>query len=175
MTSATLLCEDLQTAYRIFEGEGLFVGDYRKAQSLATSPSERITLWCIPPPITQLLCRLIIFGKPIEVRLAQRLISAEAASVHRTLLGAYNGKPLHSTKLGELANTALQLHGCPNVHEMRHAREHFSTEHAISIADLGKIDTRKVAVHLHGIAATSSNHDVKTAKDVYAGVFEKNR
>jgi hypothetical protein len=175
VTSATLLCEDLQTAYRIFEGEGLFVGDYRKAQNLARSPSEIITLWCIPPPITQLLCRLIIFGKPIEVRLAQRLFSGEAASIHRTLLGAYNGKPLHSTKLGELTNTALQLHGCPNVHDMRHAREHFSTELAISIADLGKIDSRKVALHLHSIAATSSNHDVKTSKDVYAGVFEKNR
>lgn len=165
----------VNSEYRIFEGEGLFVGDYRKAQSLQTSPSESLTLWCIPPEITQLLCRLVIFGKPIEVRLAQKLLSGEAASVHRTLLGAYNGKPLHSTKLGELTNTALQIHGCPNVHDMRHAREHFSTELAISIADLGKIDSRKVAVHLHGIAATSSNHDVKTSKDIYAGVFEKHR
>lgn len=159
----------------MFEGEGIFVGDYRKSQSLAANPAENLTLWCMPPPITQLLCRLIIFGKPLEVRLAQRLHSDEAASAHRTVLGAYDGKPLRSTKLGEMTNAALQAHGCPNVHDMRHVREHFSTELALSITDLGKIDSHKVSVHLHGIAATSSNHDVKTAIDTYAGVFEKNR
>jgi hypothetical protein len=121
------------------------------------------------------MCRLIIFGKPIEVRLAQKLLSDKAASVHRTLFGAYNGQPLKSTKLGEMSNAALQAHGCPNVHDMRHVREHFSTEFAISTTDLGMIEAHKVAVHLHGIAATSSNHDVKTSKDTYAGVFEKNR
>ncbi len=159
----------------MFEGEGLFVGDYRKCQGLAANPSENITLWVIPPPITRLMCRLIIFGKPIEVRLVQKFQSDAAASVHRTLLGAYDGRPLRSTKLGELTNAVLCSHGCPSSHDMRHVREHFSTELGLQIADMSKVEAQKVAAHIHGIAATSSNHDAKTAMNTYAGVFERNR
>jgi hypothetical protein len=160
---------------RVFEGEGIFVGDYRKSQSLATNPSENITLWVIPAPITRLMCRLIIFGKPIEVRLIQKFQSDAAASVHRTLLGAFDCRPLRSTKLGELTNDVLSAHGCPNIQYMRHVREHFSTELALELADMSRVEAQKVSAHIHGIAATSSNHDVKTAMNTYAGVFERNR
>ena len=151
------------------------MGDYRKSQSLAANPTENITLWVIPPPITRLMCRLIIFGKPIEVRLVQKMQSDAAASVHRTLLGAWDGRPLRSTKLGETTNAILNSHGCPNIHDMRHVREHFSTELALQLADMSKIEAQKVSAYIHGIATTSSNHDVKTALNTYAGVFERNR
>lgn len=160
----------------MFEGEGIFVGDYRKAQSLAANPSENITLWVIPPAITRLMCRLIIFGKPIEVRLVQKLQRSDAeASVHRTLLGAFDGHQLRSTKLGEITNAILSVHGCPNSQYMRHVREHFSTELALQLADMSQIEAQKVSAHMHSIAATSSNHDLKTAMNTYAGVFERNR
>jgi hypothetical protein len=159
----------------VFEGEGVFVGDYRKSQSLAANPAENITLWLVPPAITRLMCRLIIFGKPIEVRLVQKLQSDGAASVHRTLLGAFEGKPLRSTKLGEMTNAILSVHGCPSIHDMRHVREHFSTELALKMADMCQIEAQKVSAHMHSIAATSSNHDARTAMNTYAGVFERNR
>ena len=161
--------------FRMFENEGVFVGDYRKQQGTAANPAEDLTLWVIPAPLARIMCRLIIFGKPIEVRLAQKLLSdANGAVVHRTLFGAFEGKPLKSTKLGELTNAVLSAHGCPNVHDMRHAREHFSTELALEIADGSKIQANQVASHLFSIAATSSNHSVGTSKSDYAGVFEKN-
>jgi len=159
----------------VFEGEGVFVGDYRKAQSLAANPSENITLWVIPPAITRLMCRLIIFGKPIEVRLVQKLQSDAEAIVHRTLLGAFDGHQLRSTKLGEITNAILSVHGCPSIHDMRHVREHFSTELALKLADMSQIEAQKVSAHMHSIAATSSNHNAKTAMNTYAGVFERNR
>jgi hypothetical protein len=110
--------------FRIFENEGVFVGDYRKQQAAVANPAEDLTLWVIPAPLARIMCRLIIFGKPIEVRLAQKLLSdANAAVVHRTLFGAFEGKPLKSTKLGELTNSILSSHGCPHSHDMRHARE----------------------------------------------------
>ena len=161
--------------FRIFENEGVFVGDYRKQQAAVANPAEDLTLWVIPAPLARIMCRLIIFGKPIEVRLAQKLLSdANAAVVHRTLFGAFEGKPLKSTKLGELTNSILSSHGCPHSHDMRHAREHFSTELALEIADGSKIQANQVASHLFSIAATSSNHSVATSKSDYAGVFEKN-
>jgi hypothetical protein len=122
------------------------------------------------------LCRLIIYGKPIEVRLAQQLISAEAAAVHRTLLGAFNGKALKSTMLGDLTNSVLASHGCPGIHDMRHVREHFSTELALSDDDLvDQMSKNGRANHAVEIAATASNHSAFTAHQVYAGVFEKHR
>ena len=161
--------------FRVFEGEGVFVGDYRKAQGATANPTEDLTLWVIPAPLARIMCRLIIFGKPIEVRLAQKLLPDEnAAIVHRTLFGAFEGRPLKSTKLGDLTNAALAAHGCPSVHDMRHVREHFSTELALAIADGSKIQANRVASHLFSIAATSSNHSVGTSKSDYAGVFEKN-
>ena len=161
--------------FRIFENEGVFVGDYRKQQGAVANPSEDLTLWVIPAPLARIMCRLIIFGKPIEVRLAQKLLSdANATDVHRTLFGAFEGKPLKSTKLGELTNSVLSSHGCPHIHYMRHAREHFSTELALQIADSSKIHANQIASHLFGIAATASNHSVATSKSDYAGVFEKN-
>lgn len=105
----------------------------------------------------------------------QKLQSDAAASVHRTLLGAFDGRPLRSTKLGEMTNAVLSAHGCPNSQYMRHVREHFSTELALELADMSKVEAQKVSAHIHGIAATSSNHDVKTAMNTYAGVFERNR
>ena len=161
--------------FRIFENEGVFVGDYRKQQAAVANPAEDLTLWVIPAPLARIMCRLIIFGKPIEVRLAQKLLSdANAAVVHRTLFGAFEGKPLKSTKLGELTNSILSSHGCPHSHDMRHAREHFSTELALEIADGSKIQANQFASHLFNIAATSSNHSLATSKSEYAGVFEKN-
>ena len=161
--------------FRIFENEGVFVGDYRKQQAAVANPAEDLTLWVIPAPLARIMCRLIIFGKPIEVRLAQKLLSdANAAVVHRTLFGAFEGKPLKSTKLGELTNSILSSHGCPHSHDMRHAREHFSTELALQIADSSKIHANQIASHLFGIAATASNHSAATSKSDYAGVFEKN-
>lgn len=167
--------ENPTRCFRIFENEGVFVGDYRKQQGAAANPAEDLTLWVIPSPLARIMCRLIIFGKPIEVRLAQKLLSdTNAAVVHRTLFGAYEGKPLKSTKLGDATNAVLSAHGCPHVHDMRHAREHFSTELALEIADGSKIQANQVASHLFSIAATSSNHSVGTSKSDYAGVFEKN-
>ena len=161
--------------FRIFENEGVFVGDYRKQQGAAANPAEDLTLWVIPAPLARIMCRLVIFGKPIEVRLAQKLLSdANATVVHRTLFGAFEGKPLKSTKLGELTNSVLSSHGCPHIHYMRHAREHFSTELALQIADSSKAQDRQLASHLFSIAATSSNHSVATSRSEYAGVFEKN-
>ena len=162
--------------FRVFEKEGLLVGDYRKGESMAFDPSKDLTLWVLPSPAAQLLCRLIIYGKPIEVRLAQQLISAEAAGVHRTLLGAIDGKPLKSTKLGNLTNSVLASHGCPGIREMRHVREHFSTELVHSDDDLVKqILKNGQAQHAHEIAAMASNHSAFTAHQVYAGVAEKHR
>jgi hypothetical protein len=162
-------------SFRVFENEGIFVGDYRKAQAAVANPAEDLTMWVLPAPLARILCRMIIFGKPIEVRLAQKLFPDEGASiVHRTLLGAYEGKPLKSTKLGDLTNAALTAHGCPNVHDMRHVREHFSTELALETTDMTLIEAKKVSNHLFGIAATSSNHSVRASKDSYAGVFERN-
>lgn len=162
-------------SFRVFENEGIFVGDYRKAQAAVANPAEDLTMWVLPAPLSRILCRMIIFGKPIEVRLAQKLFSDEnAAIVHRTLLGAYEGRPLKSTKLGDLTNAILSAHGCPNVHDMRHVREHFSTELALESMDMSVIEAKKISNHLFSIAATSSNHSVRTSKESYAGVFERN-
>ena len=161
-------------SFRLFENEGVFVGDYRKAQGAMVNPGEDVTLWVIPSKLAKILCRLIIYGKPIEIRLAQKLIGEDAAIVHKTLFGAYEGKPLKSTKLGDLTNAALSAHGCPNVNPMRHVREHFSTELALEMASVADLETRQVSTHMFNIAATSSNHSSQTAKATYAGVFEKN-
>ena len=152
------------------------VGDYRKGESLASDPTKDLTLWVLPDPVARLLCRLIIFGKPIEVRLVHRLISAEAAVVHKTMLAAVNGKPLKSTKLGSLTNSLLVTHGCPTVMDMRHVREHFSTELVLEDSSLQqKEDDINRTTQLHAIAAIASNHTPETAKAVYAGVFERHR
>jgi hypothetical protein len=58
---------------------------------------------------------------------------------------------------------------------MRHVREHWSTELALQMSDMSLIEAQKVSAHMHSIAATSSNHDVRTAMNTYAGVFERNR
>ena len=161
---------------RIFENEGVLVGDYRKGESLASDPTEDITLWVLPLPVAILLCRIIIFGKPIEARLAERLASPEAAVVHKYMLGAVDGKPLKSTKLGLLTNSLLATHGCPTVMHMRHVREHFSTELLLEDDTLQKQEAKAGREEkLHGIAAIASNHAPETAKRLYAGVFEKHR
>lgn len=162
--------------FRMFEQEGLFVGDYRKNQGQLLNPSQDLNFWMLPLPAARLLCRLIIFGKPLEVRLAQQFISDDAAIVHRTLLGACDGKPLKSTKLGALTNATLLVHDCPGVHDMRHVREHFSTEIMIQHAENFNPNQQANVIqsHLFEIAAVASNHSAKTSKEVYAGVFEKN-
>jgi hypothetical protein len=58
---------------------------------------------------------MIIYGKPLEVRLANMLIDSEAAGVHRIMLGAANRTTIKSTKLGDLVNAALAGKGCPHV------------------------------------------------------------
>ena len=162
--------------FRMFEHEGLLVGDYRKNQGQLLNPSQDLNFWVLPLPAARLLCRLIIFGKPLEVRLAQQFITDDAAVVHRTLLGACNGSPLKSTKLGSLTNAALFAHDCPGVHDMRHVREHFSTELMIQHVENVNPNQRANVIqsHLFEIAAVASNHSAKTSKEVYAGVFEKN-
>ncbi len=160
----------------MFEGEGVLVGDYRKGQSAAVDPSENVTLWVLPSPVARILCRMIIFGKPLETRLAEQFYGTQAAVVHRTLLGACDGKPLKSTKLGALTNAALAGQCCPSIQEMRHVREHFSTELMLEDPErLQKRAAKELQVHGHAIAAISSNHDPTTARAVYAGVFEKHR
>jgi len=162
--------------FRIFENEGVLVGDYRKQEGTLFDPTEDLTLWVLPLPIARLLCRIVVFGKPIEVRLAQQLLSEDAAVVHRTLLGARDGKPLRSTHLGNCTNAALAAQGCPGVHDMRHVREHFSTELMLQDEDVAIQEEKRMhAVHAHGIAAIASNHCARTARQVYAGVLEKKR
>ena len=68
---------------RVFEKQGVLVGDYRKQEGLMEDPSKDLSLWALPDPIAQLLCRIVIFGKPIETRLAQQLLGREASFVHR--------------------------------------------------------------------------------------------
>ena len=107
------LARTLIADYRVFENEGILVGDYRKSEGLLADPDKNITLWVLPEPISCLLCRIIIYGKPIEVRLAEKLVSSEAAYIHRTMLGSHNGKALKSTALGDLTNSLLASQGCP--------------------------------------------------------------
>ena len=109
------LARTLIADYRVFENEGILVGDYRKSEGLLADPDKNITLWVLPEPISCLLCRIIIYGKPIEVRLAEKLVSSEAAYIHRTMLGACNGKALKSTTLGDLTNSLLANQGCPGL------------------------------------------------------------
>ena len=143
---------------------------------MAADPNQDLTCWVLPATVAQLLCRLIIFGKPIEVRLTEQLISTEAAGVHRIMLGACNGKQLKSTKLGIMTNSILNSHGCPGVHDMRHAREHFYTELVLADDQLGLMEAKyNQDQHVREVAATASNHSFTTAKSVYAGVFERNR
>jgi len=176
---------------RIFEKEGIFVGDYRKNQGQMLNPQEDLGLWTLPAPAARLLCRLVIYGKPLEVRLASEMYSKESSIVHRTLIGAYEGKPFKSTKLGMLTNAVLSTHGCPGVHDMRHAREHFSMELMLDVCSVSdRKQTRALEVtltvmkllavwshigqeHMQEVAALSSNHSFKTAKQTYAGVFER--
>ena len=101
--------------FRIFEGEGVLVGDYRKGEGLMSDPQEDLTLWVLPKIVACLLCRMIIYGKPLEVRLANMLLDSEAAGVHRIMLGAENRTTIKSTKLGDLVNAALAGKGCPHV------------------------------------------------------------
>lgn len=161
---------------RIFENEGLLVGDYRKNQGQMLNPQEDLSFWVLPPPVARLLCRLIIYGKPLEVRLATKLLSPEAAIVHRTLIGACDGRPLKSTKLGALTNAVLGSHQCPGVQYMRHVREHWSTELMVELAQSSDKPlaqpTAGLRAHMEEVAALSSNHSFKTSKAVYAGVFE---
>jgi hypothetical protein len=138
------------------------------------NPLQDLNLWALPPPAARLLCRLIIYGKPLEVRLTKQMHSEEAAIIHRTTIGACDGKPLKSTKLGLLTNACLFAHQCPGIHDMRHVREHFSTEIMLDVAASSCKGSRALQDHLEEIAATSSNHSFKTAKAVYAGVFERN-
>jgi hypothetical protein len=137
------------------------------------NPEKDLGFWVLPLPATRILCRLIIFGKPLEVRLAQQLISAEAAIVHRTLLGAFEGKPFKSTKLGTLTNTVLSRCDCPGVQYMRHVREHFSTELVLQNSASSNPRAKALQLHLEEIAAVASNHSFKTARETYAGVYEK--
>ena len=151
------------------------VGDYRKGESMATDPNQDLTCWVLPSTVAQLLCRLIIYGKPIEVRLTEQLFTREAAGIHRVLLGACNGKQLKSTKLGNMTNATLTSHGCPISHDMRHAREHFFTELVLEDEQLGAMEARyNQREHVQAVAAVASNHSFATAKAVYAGVFEIN-
>jgi hypothetical protein len=156
---------------RIFENEGLLVGDYRKNQGQMLNPLEDLSFWVLPAPVARLLCRLIIYGKPLEVRLATKLLSPEAAIVHRTLIGACDGRPLKSTKLGALTNAVLGSHQCPSVQYMRHVREHWSTELMVELAQSSDKPVG-LRAHMEEVAALSSNHSFKTSKAVYAGVFE---
>lgn len=55
------------------------MGDYRKGEVLMSDPTEDLTLWVLPPEVARLLCRIIIWGKPIEIRLAHQLFGIEAA------------------------------------------------------------------------------------------------
>ena len=150
------------------------VGDYRKNQGQMLNPQQDLTLWVLPSPAARLLCRMIIYGKPLEVRLVQQMQSHEAAIVHRSMIGACNGKPLKSTKLGILTNACLFQHQCPGVHDMRHVREHFSTEIMLEVAATCSKGSRALQDHLQEVAAIASNHSFKTSKEVYAGVFEQN-
>jgi len=159
--------------YRIFEQEGVLVGDYRKNQGQMMNPEKDLGFWVLPLPAARLLCRLIIFGKPLEVRLAHKLISAEAAIVHRTLVGACDGRPFKSTKLGTLTNAVLSHHECPGVQYMRHVREHFSTELVVQHSSSSNQQAKALQLHLESIAAVASNHSFKTSRENYAGVFEK--
>jgi hypothetical protein len=91
------------------------VGDYRKGEGLMSDPTEDLTMWVLPSEVARLLCRIIIWGKPIEIRLAHQLFGIEAAGIHRIMFGAVDGKRLKSTKLGALTNAALAAKGCPQV------------------------------------------------------------
>ena len=59
------------------------MGDYRKQEGLMKDPSKDLSLWALPTPLARLLCRIVIFGKPIETRLAQMILGDEAACMHR--------------------------------------------------------------------------------------------
>lgn len=166
----------ITSACRVFEKEGVLVGDYSKGEAAAFNPSEDLNLWVLPVPLSLLLSRIVIFGKPIEVRLAQQLYGTEAAGVHRVLLGAFEGKQLKSTKLGEVTNAALATQRCPTIQSMRHVREHFSTELLLADPQLAaKIQAEEQRAHDYAIATKASNHGTKTAKGVYAGVMERLR
>lgn len=108
--------------FRMFEGEGVLVGDYRKGEGFMHDPTEDLTLWVLPPVIACLLCRMIIYGKPLEVRLANMMFGAAAAGIHRIMLGAFNGTSLKSTKLGDMSNAALAGKGCPTVRAFLHVQ-----------------------------------------------------
>jgi hypothetical protein len=137
------------TLYRVFENEGILVGDYRKNQGQMLNPQVDLGLWALPAPAARILCRLVIFGKPLEVRLVSEWYSIEESIVHRTLIGACEGKPLKSTKLGMLTNAVLSAHACPGVHDMRHAREHFSMELMLDVSSVSdRKQTRALEVTL---------------------------
>ncbi len=91
------------------------MGDYRKGEGLMTDPTEDLTLWVLPSEVARLLCRIVIWGKPIEIRLAEQLFGIEAAGVHRIMLGAVDGKCMKSTKIGAMTNAVLIAKGCPPV------------------------------------------------------------
>lgn len=57
------------------------MGDYRKGEGLMSDPTEDLTMWVLPPEVARLLCRIIIWGKPIEIRLAHQLFGIEAAGL----------------------------------------------------------------------------------------------
>jgi hypothetical protein len=101
--------------FRIFEGEGVLVGDYRKGEGMLHDPMEDLTLWVLPSEVAILLCRIIIYGKPLEVRLADMMFGAESAGIHRIMLGAFKSRCLKSTKLGDMTNAVLAGKGCPSV------------------------------------------------------------
>lgn len=156
-----------QTIYfihdRVFENEGILVGDYRKNQGQMLNPQEDLSLWALPAPAARLLCRLVIYGKPLEVRLASEWFSKEASIVHRTLIGAFEGKPLKSTKLGMLTNAVLSAHGCPSVQFMRHAREHFSMELMLDVsASSNRKETRALEVPIHDTYRYETIHKIVT-------------
>ena len=58
---------------------------------------------------------------------------------------------------------------------MRHVREHFSTELILDDGCVSRIMSRQAQTYAENIAAMTSNHNLATAKAVYAGVFERNR
>ena len=148
---------------RVFENEGILVGDYRKNQGQMLNPQEDLSLWALPAPAARLLCRLVIYGKPLEVRLVSEWFSTEASIVHRTLIGAFEGKPLKSTKLGMLTNAVLSAHGCPGVQYMRHAREHFSMELMLDVsASSNRKETRALEVPIHDTYGYESIHKIVT-------------
>ena len=115
--------------FRIFEGEGVLVGDYRKGEGLMSDPQEDSTLWVLPSIVACLLCRIIIYGKPLEVRLANKLFDSEAAGIHRIMLAANNRTTIKSTKLGDLTNAVLAGKGCPQVRMLTFRKKNLILTH----------------------------------------------